>query len=204
MRDELFGSRIYPLSLLALLNEGWTVGDLGCGTGPVSEALAPFVGQVIAVDDSEAMLASARERLAGVSNVELRLGELESLPIEDSRLDAATLVLVLHHLADPEKVLREVARVLRPGGRLLVVDMLPHDRHEYHQRMGHVWMGFSEDQVGRLLDRVGLDASGFRPLPVDESARGPALFAAGATRAARARPPEPCASEVCSTRSSLE
>ncbi|MHC4428027.1 MAG: ArsR/SmtB family transcription factor [Planctomycetota bacterium] len=182
MRDDLFGSRIYSLSLLGLLDPDWTVGDLGCGTGAVSEALAPFVGRVVAVDGSAEMLDAARERLSGHENVDLRSGELERLPIDDRSLDAATLILVLHHLPDPARVLTEVARKLRPGGRLLLVDMLPHDRQEYRQQMGHVWLGFSEEQIDRLLSTAGLSSRGFRSLPTDPSAGAPSLFAAVAGR----------------------
>src|SRR5690606_18961602 len=114
-----------------------------CGTGPVSAALAPFVARVIAVDNSTAMLAAARRRLAGAGNVELRRGDLEALPIEDADLDAATLTLVLPYLPEPERALAEVARVLRPGGRVLVTDVLPHDREQYRQQLGHQWLGFS-------------------------------------------------------------
>jgi ArsR family transcriptional regulator len=184
MRDELFGSRIYSLSLLGLLDADWTVGDLGCGTGAVTEALAPFVGRVLAVDGSPEMLGAARERLGAFENVELRRGELETLPLDDRSLDAATLILVLHHLPDPGRVLTEVARTLRPGGRLLIVDMLPHDRQEYQQQMGHVWLGFSEEQIGRLLGAAQLSPGGFRALPADPSAHAPSLFAAVARRAA--------------------
>jgi ArsR family transcriptional regulator len=176
VRDELFGSRVHSLSLLGLLDDGWTVGDLGCGTGAVTEALAPFVGRVVAVDGSHEMLGAARERLGALDNVELRHGELELLPIDDASLDAATLILVLHHLPDPGRVLAEVARTLKPGGRLLLVDMLPHDRHDYQQRMGHVWLGFSEEQVGRLVVTAGLRMTSFRTLAADPEARGPSLF----------------------------
>jgi len=178
LRDELFGSRIYSLSLLGLLDGGWTVGDLGCGTGAVSEALAPFVGRVLAVDGSREMLDAARERLDGFDNVELRSGELEELPIDNGSLDAATLILVAHHLPDPARVLAEVTRTLRPGGRLLLVDMLPHDRQEYQQQMGHVWLGFSEDQIGRFLAQAGLRSKGFRALPTDPASHAPSLFVA--------------------------
>jgi ArsR family transcriptional regulator len=181
MRDDLFGKRT-SLALLGLIDEEWVVGDLGCGTGAVSEVLAPLVRRVIGVDGSAPMLDEARRRLEGRANVELRQGELEALPLEDGCLDAATLMLVLHHLPDPAAVLAEVARVLRPGGRLLLVDMLPHDRHEYQQQMGHVWLGFAEDQIARLLKAAGLASLRFRELGPDAEARGPALFAAGARR----------------------
>jgi len=184
-RDELFGARIHSGSLLGLLQEDWVVGDLGCGTGAVADALAPFVGQLIGVDDSTAMLEAAGRRLETHPNVDLRRGDLESLPIEDRQLDAATLILVLHHVPDPEIVLREVGRVLKPDGSLLLVDMLPHERSEYQQQMGHVWLGFSEDQVVRLLAAAGLRPGGFRSLPIDPAAKGPSLFAARATRPSR-------------------
>src|SRR4051794_26801272 len=97
LRDDLFGERFHLAALAALADPAWTVGDLGCGTGQVSAALAPFVNHVIAVDASAAMLQAAKKRLHEFDNIELRRGELESLPIDDRRLDAATLMLVLHH-----------------------------------------------------------------------------------------------------------
>jgi SAM-dependent methyltransferase len=183
VREELFGPAFHLHALPALLDEEWVVGDLGCGTGQMSEALAPFVRQVVAVDGSVEMLAAARERLAGVGNVEFRQGELEALPLADASLDAALLVLVLHHAPDPARVLKEVARVLRPGGRLLLVDMLPHEREEYQQQMGHVWLGFAPDQVERYLASAGFQGARVRPLPTDPNAKGPNLFAAAAKAA---------------------
>ena len=117
------------------------------------------------------MLQAARKRLQGFANVELRRGELEALPIDDARLDAATLALVLHHLPEPERALREVARVLKPGGRLLVVDMLPHERESYRQQMGHVWLGFSDEHVERILDTSGFRSVRTVPLPPDARSR---------------------------------
>src|SRR5204863_6347568 len=142
LRDELFGDRFHLAALAGFADPEWVVGDLGCGTGQMSAALAPFVARVVAVDGSAAMLQAAKRRLHGASNVELRRGEVEALPIDDARLDAATLLLVLHHVAEPERALAEVARVLKPGGRIVAVDMLPHDRESYRQQMGHVWLGF--------------------------------------------------------------
>src|SRR3954462_14830596 len=104
------------------------------------------------------MLQAAKKRLQGIDNIELRRGELESLPIDDARLDAATLMLVLHHVPEPQRALAEVARVLKPGGRAVVVDMLPHDRDSYRQQMGHVWLGFSDEHVRRLFQESGFEA----------------------------------------------
>ncbi len=182
VRDDLFGDRFHLAALAALAEGTWTIGDLGCGTGQVSAALAPFVARVIAVDASAAMLQAARKRLGGVDNIELRRGELEALPIDDARLDAATLMLVLHHVPEPERALGEIARVLKPGGRAIVVDMLPHDRESYRQQMGHVWLGFGDDHVRRLFQQAGFEDVRIVSLPPDAKAKGPGLFVATARR----------------------
>ena len=178
LRAELFGQRADLLALPGLLDEDWTVGDLGCGTGQVAAALAPFVRGVIAVDQSRAMLAAARVRLKGMDNVELRSGDLEELPIEDRALDAAVLLLVLHYVVDPARALAEARRVLKPGGRLLVMDMTPHAREEYRQTMGHVWQGFDAEQIDAWAAEAGLERVRYRSLPPDAQAKGPGLFAA--------------------------
>jgi ubiquinone/menaquinone biosynthesis C-methylase UbiE len=136
------------------------------------------VRKVVAVDGSEDMLTAARARLEGVANVQLRRGDLESLPLADGELDAAVLSLVLHYSPDPGRALAEVARVVRPGGRVLVVDMLPHEHEEYQQQMGHVWLGFSDKQITRVLSGAGFEHVRVRLLPADPAAKGPALFAA--------------------------
>jgi ubiquinone/menaquinone biosynthesis C-methylase UbiE len=142
--------------------------------------LAPFVARVIAIDRSAEMLQAARRRLRERPNVEVRRGELEAPPIDDGSLDAATLMLVLHHTSDPSAVLAAAARALREGGRLLVTDMLPHDREDYRKQMGHVWLGFPEDHIRRLLSAAGLDRVRVTPLDPDGAAKGPALFVATA------------------------
>ena len=182
VREELFGGTFFLWSILGLLDPDLVVGDLGCGTGLLSHAIAPHVGRVIAVDASPDMLDAARDRLAGQEQVEFRQGDIEALPIADGALDVAILSLVLHHVPDPARALTEVARVVRPGGRVLVVDMFPHDREDYQQRMGHVWLGFSEKQVTKALVGAGCGAVRVRPLPADPRAKGPSLFAAVATR----------------------
>ncbi len=182
IRAELFGRHADQTALLALLDPSWSVGDLGCGTGAVSAALAPFVADVVAVDGSSAMLTAARGRLEGIANVELRSGELEALPIADGTLDVAICFLVLHHVAEPALVLAEAGRVVRAGGRVLVVDMRPHDREEYRRTMGHVWLGFEDAQLNGWLREAGFDAPLIRSLPADPQARGPGLFVAAARR----------------------
>jgi ubiquinone/menaquinone biosynthesis C-methylase UbiE/DNA-binding transcriptional ArsR family regulator len=178
VRQDLFGDRFHLHAMGALADRRWTVGDLGCGTGTLAETLAPFVHHVIAVDGSAAMLQAARKRLNRTANVELRRGALEALPIEDQTLDAAFLALVLHHLPEPAQVLLETARVLKPGGRIVLIDMLPHDREHYRKQMGHVWLGFSDLQMARLLGDAGFEDVAVVPLPPETQAKGPALFVA--------------------------
>jgi ubiquinone/menaquinone biosynthesis C-methylase UbiE len=178
VRDEMFGDRFHLAALAAFASPDASVGDLGCGTGQVSAALAPFVKRVIGVDSSAAMLQAARRRLQDHRNVELRRGELEELPIDNELLDAATMMLVLHHVPEPARALAEIARVLKGGGRLVVVDMLPHDREQYRQQMGHVWLGFSEEHTHRLLTEAGFEGTRVVPLPADPKVKGPALFVA--------------------------
>lgn len=186
LRQEMFGRSSQLQALPAFLDDRWTVGDLGCGTGQVAAALAPFVTRVIAVDRSADMLQAARRRVREMPNVEVRRGDLEALPIPDEELDAATLLLVLHHLPDPGAALREAARVLKPGGRLVISDMLPHDREDYRHQMGHVWLGLSEDQLRRLLGAAGFGSVRLVPLAADPDAKGPALFVASAVKHASA------------------
>jgi ArsR family transcriptional regulator len=182
VRSDLFGRESSLRPLLALVDPAWVVGDLGCGTGQVSEALAPFVRSVVAVDDSREMLDAARLRLKPHKNVTVRRSALERLPFEDAELDAAIIVLVLHYIADPGRALSEAARALRAGGRLLVADMLPHDHDEYRQTMGHVWLGFSKRQLEKWLTAAGLESMRWHSLPVEQGVKGPGLFVVTAVK----------------------
>ena len=183
VRRELYGSRFDLLGLLGLLDPAWTVGDLGCGAGNMSASLAPFVSKVIAVDSSEEMLVAARTNTAGLDNVDVQRAALEALPIEDVTLDAATLFLVLHHVADPGAVIAEAARVLKPGAPLLIVDMERHDDEALAQTMGHVWLGFEHSEIERHLTNAGFTSTLIRSLAIDSDARGPRLFTGAARRA---------------------
>lgn len=183
MRLELFGRRA-DVALLGLLDESWKVADLGCGTGAVSQALAPFVEQVIAVDESNAMLSAARKRLQGVENVDIRHGRLEALPLTDGEVDVALLFLVLHYTTEPARVIAEAVRVLKPGGRVLVLDMVPHDRQDLRQTMGHLWQGFDSATLSAWMQSAGLEGFRYNPLPADPDAKGPTLFAASGKRIA--------------------
>lgn len=181
-RAELFGGRTELLPLLGLLDAGAIVGDLGCGTGQLALSLAPFVRQVIAVDASAAMLRTAKARVGHLEQVDIRRGQLESLPIDNADLDLAFLVLVLPYVAEPAAVIAEAARVLKPGGRLLITDLQPHEQTEYRQTMGHQWLGFSEATVRGWMQAAGLTDVRYQALPPDGSARGPLAFTATARK----------------------
>ena len=186
LRRNLFGARAEFLPLLGFLDPDWTVGELGVGTGGLAATLAPFVHRVVGVDRSPAMLDAARERLDGLGGVELREGELEALPVRDAELDLAVLSLVLHYVVEPESALGEAFRVLRPGGRLLVVDMRAHDRGPaYAREMGHVWPGFTPKQMTGWMEAAGFEAVRLGPLPPDPEAQGPLLFLAAGRKPGR-------------------
>ncbi len=184
-RSTLIGARTDLLALMDLLDSSWVVGDLGCGTGILSEAVAPAVARVIAVDESGAMLSAAKRRLAPLKNVDVRTGSVETLPIGDDELDIALLFMVTHFVLEPVKVLAEVRRVLKPGGRLLVLDLTAHEHDEYAQELGHIWQGFTEEQVRAWVSEAGLTMARYRVLPADTAAKGPALFSLVATKPSR-------------------
>lgn len=179
VRAELFGTRTELFALVGLLDASQVVADLGCGTGQLAEVVAPFVRRVIAVDESAAMLKAARARLASLDNVELRAGNVEALPLEDGSVDVAILSLVLHYVTEPAAVLAGIRRTLVPrGGKLLLVDMQPHDRAEYRQTMGHVWLGFDAEQVTQWGKEAGFSSVRVHPLPAASQVKGPGLFTA--------------------------
>jgi ArsR family transcriptional regulator len=178
MRAELFGYRAELLPMVGLLEPSWVVADLGCGTGHFSQLIASFVRQVIAVDASEAMLSVARTRVSDTENVDIRRGELESLPLDDADVDLACMVLVLPYVAEPQVAITEAARVLKPGGRLLITDLMPHEMAEYRQTMGHQRQGVTEREMLDWLARAGLGGGRYIPLPLAPDAKGPRLFTA--------------------------
>jgi ubiquinone/menaquinone biosynthesis C-methylase UbiE len=182
LRTELYGDAFTQAALLALLPAEWTVADLGCGTGQVAAMLAPGVRRVIGIDQSAAMLKAAARRTAAFDNVELRRGSLEALPLENGACDAALLLLSLTYVTDDTAVMAELGRVVRPGGRVVVVDLFRHDRDDFRREMGQHSNGFEPGALRERLETAGFRDVACRPLPPESKARGPALLLAAGTR----------------------
>ena len=183
LRRQLYGDRFNLAVVAALLPPSAVVVDFGCGTGAVAAELAPAVAKVVGVDDSPAMLRAARRRTAGLGNVDLVRGDLSAVPVATASCDAAVCVLALTYVADPAAVVAEMGRVLRPGGRAVVVDLLPHDRDDFRRQTGQTARGLDADAVGQMLAAAGLADVVTRPLATEADATGPALFLAAGTRA---------------------
>lgn len=182
LRDELYGSRFTMHALLALLPRKWVVADLGCGTGQLSAELAPNVARVVGVDNSADMLRAARRRVAEFDNVELRRGDLESLPVENAECDAALLLLAMSYVLRPAAVLAEAARILKIAGRIVVVDLLPHDRDDFRRQMGQPSRGFGIEELEKMLSESGFGEIRLQTLQSEPGVKGPGLFLAAATR----------------------
>ncbi len=183
MRAKYFGDHFTWQALIGLIPGDWRVADIGCGTGNAAEILAPHVAEVIAIDIAKSMLSAARKRLKGQGNVSFLLADLRSLPLPDGEIDAAVCVLVLHHIDDPQRVLAEMARILRPGGAALIVDMCPHEHESYRHTMGHIHLGFAKRELLALAKQAGFSSCDWRELPPEPEAHGPQLFAAVARKA---------------------
>ena len=132
--------------------------DLGTGTGRMLELLAPLYDRAVGIDASPSMLAVARANLdrAGIASAQVRLGDIYNLPLPRDAFDLVTIHQVLHYLDDPERALGEAARVLRPGGRMLIVDFAPHDLEFLREEHAHRRLGFAEDQVRQWVEARGL------------------------------------------------
>lgn len=134
------------------------IADLGAGEGTMSLLLAQRAERVIAVDSSEKMVEFGADiaRRHGVANLEYRCGDLEELPVADGEADIALLHQSLHHALHPQKAVAEAVRILRPGGRVVVMDLLKHRFEEARDMYADVWLGFSELELLELLTGAGL------------------------------------------------
>ncbi len=143
---------------LHLLPSDYTVLDLGCGTGYMAQALLGQCERLILVDRSARMLEEAEKRLvprAGTTALDLRRGEVDRLPLEDEEVDGALCGLVLHHLESRDACLREVWRVLRPGGAFAILELAPHREAWMHSALGDRHLGLEPTDVMADLERAG-------------------------------------------------
>jgi len=164
LKEEVFGdfdlsgvirSKIPPSGILV---------DLGCGTGELLLELEDKATAIIGVDATPKMLEQARRRLnSHGTTVDLRLGELEHLPLKDAEADVAVITMVLHHLSTPALGIREAARILKPGGRFIIADLAKHNHESVRDKYGGPWLGFTKKEIEEWL----FDA-GFRLQEMDE------------------------------------
>jgi len=148
MRDDAIGR--------ARLQTNAIVADIGTGTGFVIQGLAPLVRKVYGFDESPEMLAAARRNLANFRNVEMIEAPGHKLPLPGGSLDAVFANMYLHHVPDPAAAIAEMARVLRPGGVLVLTDADEHDQTWMRDGMADRWLGFKRSDVHAWLERAGL------------------------------------------------
>lgn len=147
----------YGDQLLSLVPHGVRVVEVGLGTGGLLPDLAAAATSVIGVDHSPAMLEEARRRLneLGLTGIDLRLGEMTHLPLPDASVECAVLNMVLHHAADPPMVVREIRRVLSPGGSVVLADLARHEREIAREQLADQWLGFEEAELAGWLQAAG-------------------------------------------------
>jgi arsenite methyltransferase len=157
LRAGYFGEEVRKAAIAkAYLRPEMAVADIGAGTGFMADGLAPLVKRVYVVDGSPAMLAVARQNLAAFDNIEFHEADGLTLPFPDESLDAAFANMYLHHTPDPLAAIREMIRVLRPGGRLVITDMDSHPYAWLKDEMADVWQGFERDQIRAWFEEAGL------------------------------------------------
>ncbi|NPV90319.1 MAG: class I SAM-dependent methyltransferase [Firmicutes bacterium] len=157
MRKGFFSEAVREKAYeVAGIEKGAVAADIGAGTGFITEGLIGAGLRVIAVDQSESMLDRMREKFARTGLIDLRVGESENLPIPDQAVDYVFANMYLHHVESPPAAIKEMSRVLKPGGRLVITDLDEHGhtflRTEQHDR----WMGFKREDVKQWLSEAGL------------------------------------------------
>lgn len=164
IRRSYFDDRVASLAIEKLLPRHLVVADIGCGTGSLTFELARFARKVVGVDLSPQMLRRARAAASEkrLRNVEFRQGDALRLPLESSSVDAAFCVMVLHFLAAPDRAVAELCRITKPGGAVILVDLMEHRQQWMREQMAHQWLGFDRSSVERWF-RDG----GAKPLDYD-------------------------------------
>jgi ArsR family transcriptional regulator len=146
------------------------IADLGAGEGHLSQLLAGKATRVIAVDNSEKMVeyGSSLARENGITNLEYRLGDLEAPPIEPGSVDLAMLSQALHHAGSPVRALRGACGILRPGGQVVILDLLAHQFEQARELYADVWLGFTEAELVGMLEEAGFEEARAEVVSRDE------------------------------------
>jgi len=175
LRSQLLDRAAGLWALVPLLPRADKVVDIGTGTGGMLPLLGEFADAILAVDISKEMLRHARQRAKslGLTNVEFLKADLHDLPIDDASVDAAFSTLVLHHAPHPARAVQEMARILRPGATLVVVDLCAHGHEWLRDEQGDAWLGFARDELVGFLNKAGLTNVQFKVVSqVDTGKKG--------------------------------
>jgi len=157
LRKSFYGDEVRDAVLnAAKIQPNDTVLDVGAGTGFLTEAVAKIAQNVVALDFSEAMMGEARTKLRG-RNVEFKIGNVERIPLPDGSVNAVIGNMILHHCLNPEVAIRDMARVLAPGGRLALSDLQQHNYDFLREEHADRWLGFEIERVRRMLDQAAFE-----------------------------------------------
>jgi ArsR family transcriptional regulator len=158
LKHEIIGDVDIKGMIMEAMPVSETVVDLGYGTGDLLDPLKRKADFVIGVDKSPRMLEEAQRRFAGDgANIDLRIGQLEHLPLREGEADAAVINMVLHHLPEPLKAIREAFRILKKGDTFIISDLLHHEMESMRERYGDRWLGFSREDIEKWLEVGGFD-----------------------------------------------
>jgi ubiquinone/menaquinone biosynthesis C-methylase UbiE len=160
IRKSYFDDRVTSLAIEKLLPPNLVLADIGCGTGSLTFELARFAQKVIGVDLSSEMLRRARAlaKERAMRNVDFRQGDALKLPLASASVDAAFCVMVLHFLPDPERAVAGLCRITRPGGSVILVDLVQHQQEWMREQMAHQWLGFDQAAVEKWFFDAGAES----------------------------------------------
>lgn len=174
--DESIKNKLLDMKLL---KKGMTIIDLGAGDGYISRAAAKLVKKVLAVDISAEMLKELRKkaRESGISNIETIESDGQDIPVDNASVDMLCASMYLHHIEDPAMGVKEMSRVLKPGGSVFLADYREHTDKAMKDRMHDIWMGFREDEIAAIFEKNGFEKIRIATLQVDTAnANSPGIF----------------------------